>query len=304
MLNLDDLMLPLLNEHTLVEIEYVNLPKYEARAVLLKRFLSSDDCERLVKLIDSRDRLPRCDDDSTLLATCSKVEYRNNKRILGNGEQVASALFDRLQPFLMILNEETKSCDDNNAHQFLHNGFSMSGSWIAYGLNSCFRLCKYDELGHFGPHCDSDYVVCPSSNRSLKTFMLYLNDDYSGGETNFCDDHDMFLDEVRKIYCSPSHSIHTSIKASKGDCLIFDHKMLHEGAQVLSGQKYIMRSEVMYKKLPPDGTIVANADQQAQEVAAQLYHEGMALEDRGDIDGAVALYRRAIKVCPDIEQYM
>jgi prolyl 4-hydroxylase len=37
-----------------------------------------------------------------------------------------------------------------------------------------------------------------------------------------------------------------------GLALIFDHDLLHEGAAVLEGQKYVLRSDVMYG-LPGSG---------------------------------------------------
>ena len=36
------------------------------------------------------------------------------------------------------------------------------------------------------------------------------------------------------------------IQPKAGQILIFEHQQLHEGAPVLAGQKYVMRTDVMY----------------------------------------------------------
>jgi hypothetical protein len=51
-----------------------------------------------------------------------------------------------------------------------------------------FRLCRYRAGGHFAPHFDG-YFVENSRERSLQTFMLYLNGDFEGGSTNFVDEN-------------------------------------------------------------------------------------------------------------------
>ena len=57
------------------------------------------------------------------------------------------------------------------------------------------------------------------------TLMVYLNDIFEGGETVFNE---------------------TTIKPQKGMALIFHHTLVHEGAAVTTGRKYVLRSDVMY----------------------------------------------------------
>ncbi len=59
------------------------------------------------------------------------------------------------------------------------------------------------------------------------TFMIYLNEDMKGGETKF---------------------IECDIKPETGKALIFIHELLHEGAPVLEGVKYVLRTDVMYRR--------------------------------------------------------
>ncbi len=68
--------------------------------------------------------------------------------------------------------------------------------------------------------------------------MIYLNGGARGGETRF---------------------ENASVTPEAGLALIFDHYLLHEGAPVLEGQKYVLRSDVMYG-LPGSGSGGTNRD--------------------------------------------
>jgi hypothetical protein len=61
--------------------------------------------------------------------------------------------------------------------------------------------------------------------------MIYLNGGTLGGETRF---------------------ENVSITPEAGLALVFDHYLTHEGACVLEGQKYVLRSDVIYG-LPGSG---------------------------------------------------
>lgn len=293
----------------------------ENRAILIQNFLTTNECSQLVEFIESRCYESQSSDEIVMVAANSKLSYRNNLRMMGISEQISQILYERLLFILQQIGEDCITCDETNSDHFLHNGFGMIGTWRLDSLNPCFRLCKYNPSGHFGPHYDSDYVVDPINHRSLKTFMIYLNpcrgavDDpnidldggYLGGQTNFCHSHDMFYDKEREIYCSPSDAIYNSVSANIGDCLVFDHHILHEGAQVLRGYKYLMRSDVMYRKSLEISEVITEEilqKERRKEEAIRIYYEGMKLEENGDIDGGIALYRRAYKLCPELEECM
>lgn len=94
----------------------------------------------------------------------------------------------------------------------------------AIGLNERFRFYRYDPGQQFATHMDGSFVR-QNGERSLLTFMVYLNDAFEGGETVI---------------------IETTVKPQKGMALIFQHALVHEGAVVISGRKYVLRSDVMY----------------------------------------------------------
>jgi hypothetical protein len=69
--------------------------------------------------------------------------------------------------------------------------------------------------------------------------MIYLNDGMTGGETRF------FADMEHAFRRRP----YLSVEPEEGMALVFVHAVWHEGAVVKSGQKYVLRTDVMYKVL-------------------------------------------------------
>jgi hypothetical protein len=94
----------------------------------------------------------------------------------------------------------------------------------AVGLNERLRFYRYGPGQRFAPHTDGCHRR-DNGDESLFTLMIYLNGGARGGETRF---------------------ENVSITPEPGLALVFDHYLLHEGAPVLDGQKYVLRSDVMY----------------------------------------------------------
>jgi prolyl 4-hydroxylase len=97
---------------------------------------------------------------------------------------------------------------------------------VAVGLNERFRLYKYVPGMRFKGHQDGSFLRNINEWSSF-TFMIYLNVVKKGGETNF--------DKC-------------TIVPKTGEALIFAHELWHEGTEVLEGVKYVLRTDVMYKR--------------------------------------------------------
>ena len=98
---------------------------------------------------------------------------------------------------------------------------------VAVGLNERLRFYRYDSGQKFRYHFDGSFRRA-TGEQSLLTFMVYLNEDFEGGKTTFL------------------NSEKTIVKPATGMMLAFRHEILHEGAEVLSGRKYVLRSDVMF----------------------------------------------------------
>lgn len=102
--------------------------------------------------------------------------------------------------------------------------------WRALGLNERFRFYRYDPGQYFRWHVDGCFRRS-ERERSILTLMLYLNGDFVGGSTDF----------DNRALAEP-----LSVTPRPGCALIFTHAQLHQGAPVVRGRKYVLRTDVMY----------------------------------------------------------
>lgn len=105
--------------------------------------------------------------------------------------------------------------------------------WQATGLNERIRFYRYEPGQYFAWHYDGCFRRNEHEESKL-TLMIYLNDDFTGGETKF---------SLRYPYND------IVVKPIKGHALVFDHYLFHEGSAVVRGTKYVLRSDVMYKRV-------------------------------------------------------
>jgi len=104
------------------------------------------------------------------------------------------------------------------------------------GLNERFRFYRYDSAQRFKGHRDGVVERSPTE-RSRLTFMIYLNENFEGGQT-------VFYSESR---INGLREMVASIEPRTGMGLFFAHEWWHEGAPVLTGRKYVLRTDVMFK---------------------------------------------------------
>ncbi len=135
-------------------------------------------------------------------------ERRNNSRLMIDDLAYARFLWERLLPFAP----------------------SPVPRWEPVGLNERFRYYRYDPGERFKRHSDGHYRR-DNGEVSRFTFMVYLNDGFEGGET---------------IFHFPGDPI--VVRPATGQALLFQHSLLHEGAAVIAGRKYVLRSDVMFRR--------------------------------------------------------
>ena len=144
------------------------------------------------------------------------------------------------------------------------------------GLNRRWRIYRYDACGNetFSPHIDAGFppsglsedgnsLIWDSSDHNAEevvsrlTVLMYLNDDFVGGETSF------FRPASSSSSSKPREdqlALIAAVKPVAGSCLVFpqgvgeggvdyarEHWPLHEGSAVISGSpKYVIRSDVLF----------------------------------------------------------
>lgn len=99
------------------------------------------------------------------------------------------------------------------------------------GFNERWRFYRYQSGQRFARHFDSSFRRNRNEASKL-TFLIYLNEEFNGGSTRF------FLDPE------------ANVEPKRGTALVFVHRKLHEGVEIISGTKYVLRTDVMYINQP------------------------------------------------------
>jgi len=109
--------------------------------------------------------------------------------------------------------------------------------WRAVGLNEQFRIYRYKDGQQFKTHPDGAFKRNEQEHSKI-TVIVYLNDDFEGGETEFVMPHEIVEPEAGKL-------------------LLFAHGQLHKGNPVPKGTKYVFRTDVMYSnaKIKPSDKV-------------------------------------------------
>jgi prolyl 4-hydroxylase len=133
-----------------------------------------------------------------------RPEVRNNTRVMVDDTERAAALWERIREHVPARREHRD----------------------AVGLNERFRLYRYDPGEYFRWHFDGAFHRS-DREASLLTLMIYLNDGFEGGDTEFAD--------------------FGPVVPRRGLALLFQHAVFHQGAPVEKGRKYVLRTDVMYR---------------------------------------------------------
>lgn len=144
------------------------------------------------------------------------------------------------------------------------------------GLNRRWRIYKYAPGGmdFFAPHIDAAFLPSGINEQdelvwdlsidqedetvSRLTILMYLNDDFVGGSTDFYEPKSSQTEDANQGESSPA--MIASVRPVTGSCLLFPqgvgesavaharlHWPMHEGSPVMSGRpKYVIRSDILF----------------------------------------------------------
>jgi predicted 2-oxoglutarate/Fe(II)-dependent dioxygenase YbiX len=132
-------------------------------------------------------------------------DVRNNSRVMLDDFALAARIWERASEHLPVFLDGRQ----------------------AIAMNERFRYYRYRPGQRFDWHADASFRRANGEVSQL-SFIMYLNDDFTGGETAVMD----------KL-----------ITPRRGRALFFLHELLHEGRPVKSGTKYVMRTDVMYGRV-------------------------------------------------------
>ncbi|OSM02185.1 2OG-Fe(II) oxygenase [Magnetofaba australis] len=172
----------------------------ESQSFALRNLFSAEECRHIIARGDAAGY------DKALIQTgrgeVYSDEVRNNDRVIFEDTELAQTLYARVRPFLP----------------------PQIYIYRPVGLNDHFRLLRYTGAQYFKWHQDGHFRKSPSEV-SMLTLLIYLNDDFAGGETEF--------EDFRVV-------------AEAGMGVVFRHELRHQGRTLRQGTKYALRTDVMY----------------------------------------------------------
>jgi 2OG-Fe(II) oxygenase superfamily len=225
-----------------VNFTTVGLPIYDGSfALLIHDLLSPDESALLLAAAEAA---------ANNIWTGAMVNIRGGRqrlmtdvrlcdRILWDEPTLTETLFARIKPHL----PENILALQNNARITGYGPLKRKETWKASRLNERLRFLKYTSGMYFREHCDGSYVTPDGTEVSFLTIHIYLN----GTEPK---DGGLPLKGGATRFFSPSMKDHYNVNPRTGSCLVFQHRgLIHSGEEVVTGTKFTLRTDVMYKKV-------------------------------------------------------
>lgn len=206
-------------------------------AFQIHNLVSAEECRRLIDLAESCGFLP-----DAAVSLPRSVRHNDNMTWVADPETT-----DRLWARSAVV------MNADNA-QFNHKS--------AVGLNARFRFYRYSAGDYFKPHTDGAWPGSRIVDGELITnaypdrfsqlsFILFLSDGYVGGETRFYVEPAKSSGGTRPGQRTRAADMQiVDVRTPLGSALCFPHGLhpahcLHSSEPIISGTKYIIRSDVL-----------------------------------------------------------
>lgn len=172
----------------------------EESVFLVRGIISEEDCEKLRAFIDQR-----ASNETGIHKFVNVCEFFNLKTIDRDATQT---LFELIAP-------------------------SIPKELGVAGVSKYLTMARYQSGEGFGLHTDTGITDPDTQTHTGWTYLIYLNDDYEGGETQFYDDN--FSPTIR-------------VKPEAGMALFFDIEAWHSAEPITRGTKYWIGTELMKRR--------------------------------------------------------
>jgi len=179
----------------------MQLFKISDEIYIIQNFWTKEKCDNFIKQTEAKGYRDATIDSGMGQRVVKSV--RNNKRVMYVDTDLASDIWTNLSQSVP----------------------QKIGNSSVVGLNEMFRFYRYNAGEEFKRHRDQSFIR-NNQESSYYTFMIYLNDNFEGGETSFAD----------KV-----------VRPIAGLALIFLHSLEHAGNPVKKGTKYVLRTDIMYR---------------------------------------------------------
>jgi hypothetical protein len=231
------------NPPTIVKHPVPFLESQRGDAFLLENVLTVEECQQLraaATQLGWRPDQPTTLDQPTGIDSCEWLV----------DESIISVLSDRVRPYLPHSDADISS------------GTTSLGSCITryHSINPRWRFFRYGPNCVYRPHIDGSWPAsrvnangqyeCYSQDsdgstiKSFHTFLIYLNDNFLGGQTRFYTPQTNGDDTNDRLVAH-------GVTPHCGSVLVFSQgntaSLLHEGSAVTQGHKFVIRTDVLYQ---------------------------------------------------------
>ena len=181
-----------------------------------------------------------------------REDARTNSHALLIDPALAVTLWARVRPHLLPDQSHVKEIYGLR-NPYFHSQ-TLGTEWVPVAVCERLRVYRYQPGEEFPEHIDykmgRNIIKADGAQyrqQSFTSLLVYLNEDFDGGTTNFWLAHD-------GIHCRflrdredkpPSHVV----TPSKGSALLMDQNILHEGAPPKGGAKYILRTDIIHERV-------------------------------------------------------
>jgi len=191
------------------------------KAFYVRHLLTPKECKRFRDLVE-------LNPEKVEELGSSEESYQYRQRLVCAQQVAMDQLWSRLKGVM-----EGKG--------LLHLKGPNGHDWSAVGLNEMVRVARYGLGGRFAPHCDSSFIRS-AYERSWWTVNMYLNTVPVEAEG-------------ATIFLSKSHNGIT-VQPEEGAALVFfQPNLLHEGQPLRAGEKWLLRTDVMFRQNSTPSTL-------------------------------------------------
>ncbi len=195
----------------------IELEELSRDAFVVRGFLPPERCARMIERVEG------IGFEQALFGGVHGTRVkavRDNDRVVEDDAALAQELMERLESVLPV---------GWRARQMMRR--HAVGDHTLVGMNERLRWYRYTGEQRFRAHVDKPFGAA-DGRVSCHTVLVYLSGALGGGETR------LELAKGREVKVAPE----------VGALLCFDHHLMHEGMPLVRGTKYVLRTDLMWRK--------------------------------------------------------
>lgn len=177
--------------------------------------------------------------------------YGQNKNVDGGSKRIS--FYDKIFADNLLFKIKQCGLADIIKTKDIKHCFTNYGEGSVFKLkevNPMFRVLKYEENSELVPHYDDSFNK-NEQERSLVTLLIGVSCAENGGITEFilnAQDFDSYENRNFNDLDSLVKDVDLSYQIKSGDLVLFDHRIQHQSNKIISGEKVVIRSELIYER--------------------------------------------------------